>query len=199
MEHLAVEPENKRRDSATERDSVPRDGVEDRLGIRRRTRDDAQDLARRRLLLQGLGHLGMGVGQRAVLLLQLGEQPRVLNGDHGLISEGLEEGDLFVREQAERRPADEDRSDRDAVAPQRDADDATKPGQMCKTKTFWWKRAVSLDVGQVNNSVLKNGSTRHERRSHWCWIGSRHLRNMGMLMLNSNQINEVVLAAIHGR
>ena len=47
------------------------------------TGDDAQDLAGRRLLLQRLGEF-------AVARLQLLEQPRVLDGDDGLVGEGLE-------------------------------------------------------------------------------------------------------------
>ena len=58
------------------------DRVEDRLLVGRRARDHAQDLAGRRLLLQRLGEVG-------VLGLQLGEQPRVLDGDGRLVGEGL--------------------------------------------------------------------------------------------------------------
>ena len=45
----------------------------------------------RRLLLQGLG-------ERAVALLQLLEQPGVLDGDHGLVGEGLQQRDLLLGE-----------------------------------------------------------------------------------------------------
>ena len=65
------------------------DGFHDRLEIGRRARDDPQNLARRRLLLQGLGHLGMGLRERLVLLLQLREQAHVLDGDHRLVGERL--------------------------------------------------------------------------------------------------------------
>src|SRR5215471_5534848 len=40
----------------------------------------------------------MGLREGLVLLLQLGEQAHVLDGDHGLVGEGLEEGDLLVGE-----------------------------------------------------------------------------------------------------
>ena len=58
------------------------DAVEHRLDIVGGARDDTQDLARRRLLLEGL---------RQVLVtgLQLLEQAHVLDGDHGLVGEGL--------------------------------------------------------------------------------------------------------------
>ena len=53
--------------------------------------DDPQDLAGRRLLLEGLGEV-------AVARLELLEQADVLDGDDGLVGEGLEQGDLAVRE-----------------------------------------------------------------------------------------------------
>jgi hypothetical protein len=54
MEHLAVVPKDKCGDSAAQRDSVPRNGVEDGLGVCRRTAYYAQDLRCRRLLLPRL-------------------------------------------------------------------------------------------------------------------------------------------------
>ena len=55
-------------------------GIQHRLDIRRRAGDDAQDFARRRLLLQRL--------------LEFLEQPHVLDGDHGLVGEGFKQLDL---------------------------------------------------------------------------------------------------------
>ncbi len=79
-------------DSAVERAAEPYrvadDGVEHRLRVGRRARDDPQDLAGRRLLLERLG-------QRAVARLQLGEQADVLEGDDRLVGEGLQQGDLW--------------------------------------------------------------------------------------------------------
>ena len=69
------------------------DRVEDRLEVGRRGGDHAQDLGGRRLLLQRLGQL-------AVALLQLLEQPGVLDGDDGLVGERLEQRDLPVGERA---------------------------------------------------------------------------------------------------
>ena len=48
---------------------------------------------RRRLLLERLGQL-------AVPSLEFLEQSHVLDGDHGLVGEGLEQGDLPVREES---------------------------------------------------------------------------------------------------
>ena len=63
--------------------------LEHRLDVGRRARDDAQDLAGRRLLLQRLGEV-------AVARLQLLEQADVLDRDHRLVGEGLEQLDLPV-------------------------------------------------------------------------------------------------------
>ena len=86
MSCLAVEPDTRRLKLASQsRTRALDDGLEHRLDIRRRARDHAQDLAGRRLLLQRLGEVG-------VLGLQLGEQARVLDGDGGLVGEGLHAG-----------------------------------------------------------------------------------------------------------
>ena len=54
--------------------------IQHRLNIRRRASNDAQDFTRRRLLLQRF--------------LQFLEQPNVLDGDDGLVGEGLQQLDL---------------------------------------------------------------------------------------------------------
>ena len=59
---------------------MSRHGVQHRLNVRRRAGDDAQDFARRCLLLQRF--------------LELLEQPHILDGDHGLIGEGFKKLDL---------------------------------------------------------------------------------------------------------
>ena len=58
-----------------------RDGLEHRLHVRRRTGDHLQDVGRRGLPLQRL--------------LRLVEQPHVLDGDHGLVGEGLQQLDVM--------------------------------------------------------------------------------------------------------
>src|SRR4030095_7161011 len=65
--------------------------VQHRLDARRRTGDNAQDLARRSLLLQRL--------------VQFLEQANVLDGDHCLIGEGFKELDLSRGEGAHLDPA----------------------------------------------------------------------------------------------
>src|SRR5216683_2119077 len=87
--------------------------LEDGLHVRRRAADDAQDLSRRRLLLEGLGEV-------AVPHLQLLEQADVFDGDDRLVGKRLKQGDLSSREQADLGPRDRDRAERDAVPQQRD-------------------------------------------------------------------------------
>jgi hypothetical protein len=65
-----------------------RDRAEDRQHIGRRTTDHPQDVRRRGLLRERLSDLRVRFRERAILLLQLGEQPHVLNRDHRLVGEG---------------------------------------------------------------------------------------------------------------
>ena len=85
------------------------DGVEDRLHVGGRAADDAEHLGRCCLMLQGLA-------QFCVALLEFLEQPHVLDGDHGLIGEGLEELDLLVREGTDLHSANQNHTDRNALA-----------------------------------------------------------------------------------
>mgnify|MGYP003694026013 CR=1 FL=1 len=52
VDELAVEPEDGAEPAVTQAQRIGRDGIEHRLGIGPRAADDAQDLARGRLLLQ---------------------------------------------------------------------------------------------------------------------------------------------------
>ena len=67
------------------------DGVEHRLHICGRSADNAEHLGRCGLMLQRLAQFRVG-------LLDLFEQPDVLDGDYRLGSEGLEERDLLFGE-----------------------------------------------------------------------------------------------------
>jgi hypothetical protein len=69
VEQLAVELMERTGESIAQPHGAPDDRVEDRLHVGLRPTDDTQDLSRRRLLLQRLGDLGVGLRQRFVLLL----------------------------------------------------------------------------------------------------------------------------------
>ena len=105
VHELAIEPEHLRRQAFAERPRVAGDGLEDRLHVVWRFADDAQNLGRRGLLLQRF--------------LRFVEQPRVLDRDHGLVGEGLREGDLLVVEVAGGLAQDRQRAERLAVLQQR--------------------------------------------------------------------------------
>ena len=90
-QHHVIDPTNPR--------GALDDGVEDRLHVGRRAADDAEHLGGRRLMLQRLA-------QFRVALAEFLEQAHVLDGDHGLVGEGLEERDLLVRRKAELRVAE---------------------------------------------------------------------------------------------
>ena len=82
-EHVDVELVERAVARLAQRERAVQHGIKDRPDIGGRTGNHAEDLGRRRLLLQGLAHLDVSVGEGAVLLLQLGEQPDVLDGDDG--------------------------------------------------------------------------------------------------------------------
>src|SRR5215831_3577181 len=87
MNKNAVEPEHVAELSLAEFCCAPGDRVEHGLDVGRRTRDYAQYLARGGLVFEGLLKLAF------TCLLRL-KQARVLNGDYGLVGEGLEQVDL---------------------------------------------------------------------------------------------------------
>ena len=88
---LTVEAEDRRAFGLAEPDGVLGQRLEDRLEVEGGPADNLEQLAGRRLLLERDPQL-------AVARLQLGEQADVLDGDHGLVGEGLQQLDLPVGE-----------------------------------------------------------------------------------------------------
>src|SRR5262245_20358939 len=80
-QHHVIDPTNPRR--------AFYNGVKNRLHIRGRAADDAEHLSRCRLMLQGFA-------QFCIAVLNLLEQPYVLDGDHSLVGEGFEQFDLAL-------------------------------------------------------------------------------------------------------
>src|SRR5262249_15643996 len=99
-DHAAIDDEDHAPKGATDADAAPGDRLEDRLDVGGGASDHAQDLTAGSLPLQRGPHLPIPLRPRVILLLHLLEQPRVLDGDDGLIGEGLEEFDLSVGERA---------------------------------------------------------------------------------------------------
>jgi hypothetical protein len=105
VDPLAVEREGRAEQPVGESDRPLKNGVEHGLHVRRRARDNSQDLGGGRLLLQ-----------RLFCLL---EQADVVDGDHRLGGEGLEERNLPVGERPYVGPPDGDRPDGLGPAEQR--------------------------------------------------------------------------------
>src|SRR5438552_8747791 len=122
VNQVAVKPVHTTQEAIAESDRAFRDRIEYWLSVSGRAADHAEDPARRRLLLERLGQLYVGVSKRAILFLDLGEEPHVLDGDDGLVGEGLEEGDLPVREEPLFGAPDVDCSDRNPFSHQRDVE-----------------------------------------------------------------------------
>src|SRR5262249_46451256 len=87
------------------------DCIEHGLHIRRRAADDAQYFGCRGLMLQGLS-------QFCIALLDLLEQPHVLDRDDSLVGESFEESDLFFAKRTNLHTANVNRSDHKSFAKQ---------------------------------------------------------------------------------
>src|SRR5712692_3101883 len=118
VEQLAVELIERAKKSVAQPHGASDDRVEDRLHVGLRAADHAEDLARRRLLLERLAHLCVSLSKRAVLFLELGKQAHVFDGDHGLIGKNPEELELSVRERLNLRPEQDDGAERNTFAKQ---------------------------------------------------------------------------------
>ena len=106
---LTVEAADERALGLAEPDRVLGQRLEDRLQIERRPPDHLEQLAGRRLLLERDPQL-------AVARLQLGEQAHVLDGDDGLVGEGLEQSRSGLGERSG-APGERPRSRRSARRP----------------------------------------------------------------------------------
>ena len=98
----------------TEPSCVRKQGLEHRLQLTRRARDDTEDLRGCRLLLQRFGKF-------ARARLHLVEQAHVLDGDHRLVGEGAGKLDLLVGEWPDGTTNEHDHADGDTFAQQRNA------------------------------------------------------------------------------
>src|SRR5262249_52318143 len=81
---FTIKAEERAKKSVAQLRGLVDDRLKDGLDVRRRARDHLEDRARCR--------------QITVARFQLLEQPHILNGDDGLVGEGLEQRDLVVAE-----------------------------------------------------------------------------------------------------
>src|SRR5215831_15501024 len=127
---------------AGKRHGISYDRVEDRLNVRRRTGDDTQNLS--------------GRGQVAIALLQLREQPHILDRDNGLVGEGLEESYLALGERLSLSTSQNDRAGRNTFSHQGDAEnraEALAPGVLAGRGKLV---PLGLDVSDVDGPPVQN-------------------------------------------
>src|SRR5262249_24419141 len=127
MDELAVEPVDGAGPCPAQVEGFPGDGLEDRLNVGRRARNDAEDFARSSLLIECLGYLRVGGREGTILFLQLREEAHVLDGDDGLVGEGAKQLDLLLAEHAGLRPTDKESTDGAILSEHRHAEDRPEP------------------------------------------------------------------------
>ncbi len=127
--------------------------IQNRLKIKRRAAYDFQNFAGRRLLVQSLAQI-------TIAFLQFFEQPHILDGDHGLVGEGFEKGDLLLGERPNLRTADPNNPDCHTFSQQWHH----KPGTDARIpRPRVWKFRLSLGsshIVNVDNFSVDHSSTR---------------------------------------
>ena len=119
--------------------------LQDRLKIEHRPADDLQHVGGRRLLLQRLLEI-------ASARLHLVEQAHVLDGDDGLIGEGLQEVDLALGEWASLPTCDHEYADNGIVALHRDSQRRAKVKAGASEARRYFRIDVRI-IEQVGNAM----------------------------------------------
>src|SRR5207244_3595451 len=130
-------------------DGASDDRVEDRLDIRLRLADDAQDLAGGGLLVQRRGEF-------AVARLKLGEEAHVLDGDDGLIGEGFQQRDLLGRELSGIGASHGDRTNGVPFAQHRNYQNAPIAERSGERERRLGKSRVVLKVTHFDNDAIQD-------------------------------------------
>ena len=163
-DHAAIDNKDHAPKGATHANAAPSNRLEDRADVGRGAPDYPEDLTGRRFPLQRAAHLRMRLGQRLIFLPHLLKQPRVLDGDDGLVGEGLEKLDLASRNEAELRSSERDCSDWEAIAHHRDGQRASIA---CGTRL--WHQVQSPDQHGYPVSVRRRRTGRPARRDYPDW------------------------------
>jgi hypothetical protein len=156
MDQLAVELIEHAAESVAQPHGASDDRVKDRLDVSLRLADDAQDLSCRRLLLQRLGDLRVRLGQSFILLLELGEQPDVLDRDDRLVGKSLEQRDLSLRERAHLCAPEQDHSDRLARTEQGNTEHRAVAPEPREVAALGVLVHFGLHVGDLDGSPLQH-------------------------------------------
>src|SRR5512145_445368 len=135
------------------------DCIEYGLEVCWRTRYDTEDFASGCLLFQGLAHLRVGLHERPVLFLEFLEQPHVLDGNHGLVGEGLEQSDLLVSEGLDLSASERDRTDSFALAQERNAQSGAVTKLLGGRAAFGKLVHLRLEIRRLNRLPIKNSAS----------------------------------------
>src|SRR5437764_585874 len=114
VKRLSVIAEHKAKFCLANLGGIFQHSLENGVQFARRRANDTQHLGSRRLLLQRFGEIGGALSQFI-------EQPRVLDGDHRLVSEGGNQFNLPLGEWANRGACQSEHADDVALAYERDA------------------------------------------------------------------------------
>src|SRR5262249_8341782 len=110
--------------------------------------------------------------QRPILLLQLREQPHVLNGDRGLVGERLEEGNLTLREETRFGATNHNRTDCEVVLSHEGHAENRAVSHAPRDFTPLRKLVdLGLDIGDVDGASVQNrspGGPASNQRLHRC-------------------------------
>jgi hypothetical protein len=111
------------------------------------------------LLVQSIGDLRMGLRERPVILLQLREQPHVLDGNDGLVGEGLEQCDLAFGKRLHFGAAETDGPERHPVAHQRNIQYCSVAPTPCQCAALRKLGFLDLQVRDVHGPALEHAAT----------------------------------------
>ena len=129
---------------AADSDRICQHRHEHRLQLARRRTDDTQHLRCCGLLLQGLP--------------QFIEQPRILNGDDGLIGEGLEKRNLLIRKRFNFGTSNLDCSNRHSLAQQWNTSHRPMSLPLRHGASFGKFLGLRLEIKYVDRPPLENGA-----------------------------------------
>jgi hypothetical protein len=159
LEHLAIESMDGAPLGPAESPGVLDDGLQHRLQPERRAGHCLQDVAERRLLLQRRG-------QVSIARLELLEESRVLDGDHGLVGKGLKQRDLLVRERIHLGTPELDRAHGRSLPQQWNTQRRPVAQLSCEGTAFGKLLRLGRQISNVNSPALEhrassNGSSRN--------------------------------------
>jgi hypothetical protein len=130
-------------------DRLFQDGLKYWLQIAGRRIDYTQNVSSCRLLFQCFTEVGCA-------LAQFVEQPRVLDGDDGLIGKGLEQGDLSLGEELRLDAAQRDHSYCDTFSHQRDVQPGAEAQASCVFAGYRKFIRSGLKISNMDGPLIKN-------------------------------------------